>query len=268
MNYNSGEFSCPQCGIKELDDCKIWLSKIEYENNSEKKKWIFYKAKNDCVCCLGCYVCGGEGSCYNSFRECLKCSPCNWQNYICFPFYFLILILYFIFCSIGDICNICCCKYLEYENVKGGHSYSSYSEEKYVLAKNDKELWNECKGFTGEDTSHHEFKCDNCGYKTSYFTGFIPGCSINVNNNTDMPFIDENQNIVVNIISPSINCSITCKLSDKFSFIENLFYNKNPEYRFKNCYFIARGFKLDPDLTLAAQGLQDGEKIMIYSREY
>lgn len=199
MNYNSGEFYCPQCGNKELNGCKIWLSKIEYENNSEKKKWLFYKAKNDCVCCLGCYACGCKGSDYASIRECLKCSPCKWENYVCFPFYLLFLILYFIFCSIGDICNICCCKYLEYEKVQCGSS----NYEKYVLAKNDKELWNECKGFTGND-SKDEFKCENCGYKTLNFIDFIPSYAINVNNNTDMPFIDENQNIVVNIKNPKI----------------------------------------------------------------
>lgn len=262
MNYNSGGFFCPQCGNKEFQGCKTWLSKTEYIYNSPQQKWIIYKDKNDCVCCLGWYFCCDKYSCYKSNRKCIKCSPCEYQNYICFPFYFLFLILYLIFCSIADICNICCCKYLEYEDTYDDR----LSDKRYVLAKNDIEIWKECKGFTSENKySSDVFKCDNCGYATKNFLDFIDSNTVTVNNNTDIPFLDEYQNITVNFTSGSINCPITCKLTDKFSFIENLFYIKNPDYKFQNCYFMAKGSKLNPYLTLAEQGIQNGENIIICS---
>ena len=185
MNYNSGVFSCPQCGSKELEGCKFWLSKTEYVYNSPKTKWIFYNGPNNCVCCLGCYFCCDKESCYPGNRRIMKCSPFQIENYICFPFYLLFVILYAIFCSIGDICNICCCKYLEYEDV-----YENNYSKRYVLAKNNIEVWKECKGFSEDDisSSSKEFKCDNCGYASKNVINFIPINTIKVNNNTDMSF--------------------------------------------------------------------------------
>lgn len=258
MNYNSGVFSCPQCENKELKGCKFWLSKTEYIYNSPKTKWLFYNGTNDCVCCLGWYFCCDKDSCYSSNREILKCSPCKYSNYICFPCYLLFLILYTIFCSIADICNICCCKYLEYENV-----YEGKDSKRYILAKSENEIWKESKGFEEDNSSSEEFKCDNCGYASKNFKNFIPSYTVTINNNTEMGFIDEYQKITVNFISASTNCKIACKLTDKFSFIENLFYIRNPDYRNKNCYFLSKGSQLDPDLTLDIQGIQDGDIIKV-----
>ena len=43
MNINVGSFKCPKCGYKDMFYFEKWTSIDKVENNTIKKKWIFYK---------------------------------------------------------------------------------------------------------------------------------------------------------------------------------------------------------------------------------
>lgn len=281
-DHNSGEFSCPHCGQKEFIGFKKWLSRVEYTtiNNYEtsKTKYIFYKNKNRCSCCLCCFLCcngSDDLTIYSCTVELTKC-----RNYIfdivCFPCYLITMIIYLLFCSIGDLLNLCTCHYLEYEDLYHLPSLENidkkdkkYRDKFYVLAKTDNDLWNYCTGFTEKDWKNYSGKMGcKCGYSSDTFVNFLK--KTNENNETNITIsnsrtkiITEEETIAINFTVAGSSYPIHCKLTDKFSSVKRKFNDKYPEFDNKNCYFLANGLKLNPNLSLAQQGFNYGSNIIV-----
>ena len=60
--------------------------------------------------------------------------------------------------------------------------------------------------------------------------------------------------------------SILCKSTDQFTRIKNIIYEKYPEYKENENYFLFNGEKINEDETLEKNKIKDGSIITIYSR--
>ena len=71
--------------------------------------------------------------------------------------------------------------------------------------------------------------------------------------------------ILVHFISQDqqINTAIRGNKLDDFFKIENELYNKFPNIRDKNCFFLGNGGRIEPQKTLKENGLENGDKLII-----
>lgn len=88
----------------------------------------------------------------------------------------------------------------------------------------------------------------------------------NINEKKINDIIKKEQNTRVFIISvdKKIHYSILCKNTDKFEKIEDLLYNKYPEYKKLENTFILNGNIIDKNKTLEENKIKNGEIIMLY----
>ena len=309
LNYLSGDFTCPGCGYKALNRYTTWLSRTEYIKQSPQTKYIFYKDKNKCACCLCCFLRCNEDkdkSLYTWIVNCMKCKELS-VNVVCFPCYLICIIFYLLICSIGDIFNLCCCRYEEYEDVceysvlkkekeeKEKESKEKEEKEKEekepkeneekepnelnsnndlrILSKSDNQLWTYCKGFS--ETEWKEFqmetKCQNCNYSSDTFMPFIETpkdkeailITVEQRSPKTEERLIEDEKIAINIgLNNSGVYPVICKLSDKFISIEKQFFDKYPELKSKNYYFLGNGEKMKPNETLVSQNIKHGDTIL------
>ena len=72
----------------------------------------------------------------------------------------------------------------------------------------------------------------------------------------------------VNFISQdlSINITIPCSRIDKFSELKEKLYQKYPEARYKNLYFIHNCSLIKESLTIGENDINDGDKIIIIEK--
>ena len=76
--------------------------------------------------------------------------------------------------------------------------------------------------------------------------------------------------ILVHFISQDqqINTAIRGNKLDDFFKIENELYNKFPNIRDKNCFFLGNGGRIEPQKTLKENGLENGDKLIIVYEDY
>ena len=76
--------------------------------------------------------------------------------------------------------------------------------------------------------------------------------------------------ILVHFISQDqqINTAIRGNKLDGFFKIENELYNKFPNIRDKNCFFLGNGGRIEPQKTLKENGLENGDKLIIVYEDY
>ena len=129
------------------------------------------------------------------------------------------------------------------------------------------------------DDDKFKFKCSNCGYSSKY--GIIDFIS---DQKKKKEFLDEylnslkkeqpnvpNDNNILNeilainftSIDSRINFPIPCKKNDKFKIIEQKLYEEYPEYKNKNCYFIANGIVIDRNKTIGENKIKSGDNIIL-----
>ena len=61
-----------------------------------------------------------------------------------------------------------------------------------------------------------------------------------------------------------VDCPIKCKSKQMFWEIENLFYEKFPQYKKNNNYFLAAGNVVGTYKTLEENGIRDGSTILVF----
>ena len=71
--------------------------------------------------------------------------------------------------------------------------------------------------------------------------------------------------IILNTFDQNICCSIICKSTDNFSIIENIFYDKYPDYKMNDNFFIVNGKIIDKMKNLDENNIGDGNIITIKS---
>ena len=99
--------------------------------------------------------------------------------------------------------------------------------------------------------------CSQCYYNPNTFLNFIEdGNAISVN-------ISENIAINIITIDTQIHCPIPCTPNELFSEVINQFYKLYPEYKNKECLFLASGHKLDPTLSLSKNGIKNGVNVIL-----
>ena len=73
------------------------------------------------------------------------------------------------------------------------------------------------------------------------------------------------EKLIVNFVSLDENIlySINCKKTDKFSKIEELLYDKYPNYKNINNYFILKGNQINKDKNLFDNNIKDNDIITL-----
>lgn len=75
---------------------------------------------------------------------------------------------------------------------------------------------------------------------------------------------DENlMSVIFNSVDQKIHCSIICKNTENFSKVEKELYNKYPEYKNKNTYFLANGNTVNKGKTLEFNKIKDNDIITL-----
>ena len=70
--------------------------------------------------------------------------------------------------------------------------------------------------------------------------------------------------IMFNSLNQSISYSLICKNTDVFDKVVNLLYDKYPEYKKYENSFFYNGTKINQQLTIEQNGIEDGGKIILY----
>ena len=83
--------------------------------------------------------------------------------------------------------------------------------------------------------------------------------------NFDVLLKSEGKIFSVNFISldETVHYSVICKNKDKFSKIESMLYDKYPEYKDANKYFVVNGQKIDISKNLDENGIKNGDIIIL-----
>ena len=300
MKIKKGEFKCPKCGSNEINDFKKWISKDEYINNELKTKWIFYKESGKKWTC--CKTCDCDDDDDDSWRQdcedtllcCCCCSQSREPLILIYPCVTIFYIL--IFCWVDFIYYLCCTSE-EYIGVREMKNNENQKASK-------KELFKEIKGATEEEWNYtyKNWKCSNCKYCSRTFYSFIQnsnsyGTTENENDsdNSYRELKDEyekhkevyqvigyyenrlkkqkdiiakaQKDIIAVIISDSeqkFNLPICCKKTDLFVSIEKKIYEEYPEYKNKECYFLAKGQLVEKNLSFEENNIRDKDIIILY----
>ena len=69
--------------------------------------------------------------------------------------------------------------------------------------------------------------------------------------------------IIFQSIDFKINYSIICKNTDRFNMIENILYDKYPEYIEKENYYIANGIKINKNKTIEQNKIKYSDIIIL-----
>lgn len=81
------------------------------------------------------------------------------------------------------------------------------------------------------------------------------------NNSTTNSAISLNLNFTST--DQKINCTIKCKLNDKFCVVEDLLYEKYPEYKDSENFFLVNGNRINKFKTLEENGLKNDDNIIL-----
>jgi len=267
MNINVGCFKCPKCGYKDMFNFKKWTSIDKVENNTIKKKWIFYEEEKKKFYCFvdrcsdfkaiyKCYICSSKrnDSCYTFFHlnPLFRVIGIIFGSII-FGIFMLLLVLFYVLIFFWvDIIYYCCCyrKTLRiYKPSKSKSIFLKYNDIVYDI-KDVYNLWKYKEGNTETEyvSWFKPFICKNCKYKSNTFIPFLDfdivdiadkkkslgnsGIAIDVNQVTN-----EN-NIAINILEPlGGNEAISCKKNDLFSDVLVKFYERAKNFKDKQCFF-------------------------------
>lgn len=235
---------------------------------------IFEKAKCFCIldsplCCPECHEYATCKWCDSSCRK-KYCKGCYiLLRFIFFPFYIILYILLFFW---FDLINYLCCQRNKqyYYNIGG--------QDNSIICSDSKYIWNYIgnKEYT-EDfwifSFKNLFQCSNCKKKHNKFIDYIkkPEEKIVINQQSDTTITESpsENNILENHIAidiqndQNIHHPISCNPDDLFKLIIKKYYQEFPEYRNKKCYFIANGEKLNPNLTMKQNRIEDGAHIIL-----
>ena len=290
MNYESGELICPKCKNNGMDIYTNWISREVYNGKIKKKQWIFYYKTYDCDCeyCFNCncrenwiflfFETQWNVSC-SLLRDFFCCHECSCS---CILFEF-IMIFYFIFyisifwiidlirflfrycskCECDQCCN-CCIRYEYYYNAGRGVQTIDLS-----ICSTINEIWNSVNSdianqeatenfwTDGNKKRKDLFRCSQCYYNPNSFIDFIK-------NSNDIS-VNISENIAVNIytMDNQIHCPIPCNPNDLFKIVIDKFYELYPDYKNKECYFLSSGRKLEPNLSLSQNGVNNGVNILL-----
>ena len=116
-----------------------------------------------------------------------------------------------------------------------------------------------------------ETKCQNCNYSSDTFMPFIETpkdkeailITVEQRSPKTEERLIEDEKIAINIgLNNSGVYPVICKLSDKFISIEKQFFDKYPELKSKNYYFLGNGEKMKPNETLVSQNIKHGDTIL------
>ena len=256
MNVNKGDFLCPKCNnnvitcglfLFSYKSFRKWLCKVEYINGNSERFFVIYDKEKKTYGSLMC--------CYSDLT----------------------------YCNVLDL----------YYKKNLGKYYPHYEVLDEV---DDKKIWIYKRPFyildfikkiitNKMDEEKFKFKCSSCGYSSSKngIIDFISDQKIKKQflveigefddklkkEKSNFPYNDNgngnNEVLAINFtsIDSRINFPIPCKKEDKFYIIEQKLYEEFPEYKNKNCYFMAKGIVIDRNKTIRENKIKSGDIILL-----
>ena len=288
MNYESGEFICPQCKNNGIGKYTNWISREVFDGKVKIKQWIFYYKTNNCGCCFGCncreiwiflfFEREWDGSCVwlEDFFCCDSCKSFLFGFVLIF-YFILYISLFWIIDLIRFLFRYCCkckCKSDQCCNCCIGYQYhcnTGRREQTFYLSicSTIEEIWKNVNSYITNKmatenfwTEYNEynkslFTCSQCYYNPNTFFDFIK-------NNNDIS-VNITENIAINIITldNQIHCPIPCNPNDLLKIVIDKFYKLYPDYKNKKCLFLSSGKNLDPNLSLSENGVKNGVNILL-----
>ena len=279
MEYDSGEFICPNCKNKRMSIYTNWILNKTYFDKYEIKVLILYyksKSKSYLKCKCECikfpfeivFCCLYNNSYHWIFRLLfliIAGFPLIYAYISLYPLLLLLINLcnsfiqlFLYICKKIDLCmkNDYTCLYFDYEEY-------SFKEKVLNELKDENFIWKDLFGTKEQDLIEYGkeyFTCNYCNWKEGTFLNFIPQST---RDNLDKKYITNKNNEINNIRSESVlltsnisilftkpdqsfNYFLSCNLNDKFTSIENLLYQNFPNLRKKKKinYFLCNGIRI------------------------
>ena len=274
MSYDSGEFMCPKCKIKRMGVYTNWILNKEYFDNYGLKVWIFFYKKNERECygwfgffcpLIFAFICDDEDNLDNLFLKWFCYIISSLLNILCSAVY---LIIYLLVIMWIDIC-ISLCKKKDYICLYFNYKKYLFEKKNFLQGKSANIILENCFGTKEQDLLEYGknfFICDDCGKKEDSFYNFIPKekrdnlakkystNDINEINSLQTEIkvlvnssnLSNTSNISIVFIKPdqSFHCFLPCSIKDTFISIEKKLYQKFPDLKNENNYFLCNGIKI------------------------
>ena len=277
MSYDSGEFICPKCKSKRMGVYTNWILNKEYFDKYGLKVWIFYYKKSERKCygwygffcpLIFAFGCDKKDKLNNPFFKWFCYIICSLLTILFSAVY---LIMYLPVLIWLDICISLCmekvytCLYFNYKKYL-------FDKKNFRQRKRANNILEECFGIKEQDLLEYGknfFICHDCGKKEDSFYNFIPKekrdnlakkystndineinslqTEIKVFINTSNTSNSSNtSNISIVFIKPdqSFHCFLSCSIKDTFISIEKELYQKFPDLKNENNYFLCNGIKI------------------------
>ena len=274
MSYDSGEFICPKCKSKRMGVYTNWILNKEYFDKYGLKVWIFYYKKSERKCygwhgffcpLIFAFCFDKKDKLNNPFFKWFCYIICSLLNLLFSAVYLIMYLLVLIWL---DICISLCmekvytCLYFNYK--KYLFDKKNFSQRKRANINLKK-----CFGTKEQDLLEYGknfFICDDCGKKEDSFYNFIPKSKRDnlakkypTNDIIETNSLQTETNIFVNssnssnssnisimFITPdqSFHCFLSCSIKDTFISIEKELYQKFPDLKNENNYFLCNGIKI------------------------
>ena len=280
MKIESGKFQCRKCKKKFMFTYESWMNRNYYHNNIPQKHWIFYTKKTETIKSRK-----WECLCKNLFKlypeKCKKLKN-DTIGIIIFVlgaiFYYAILgALYIaIFFWIDLI------RFIISKKTRNNYIYTYFDNrrivDKNIICDSSQNIYNIYKGIPENVMNMfgiNIFKCLHCNWRSNTFSDFIPkpepeeptyeeniNTTVNINNANNNLNLNENF-IAVNFFVNGETIPLFCNKNEKFSALVKQFYRKYPQYKNKNCYFLAGGSMVNLNKTIFENRIIDGQTIVV-----
>ena len=282
MKIESGKFQCRECKKKFMFTYESWMNSNYYHNNIPQKHWIFYTKKTETIKSRK-----WECLCKNLFKlypeKCKKLK----NDASCFIIFILGAIFYYAILGalyIAIFFWIDLIRFIISKKTRNNYIYT-YLDNRRIVDKNivcdsSQNIYNIYKGIPENVMNMfgiNLFKCLHCHWrsKTNTFSDFIqkpepeePTYEENINTIANINNANNNLNLNENFIAVNFfvngeTIPLFCNKNEKFSALVKQFYRKYPQYKNKNCYFLAGGSMVNLNKTIFENRIIDGQTILV-----
>ena len=282
MKIESGKFQCRECKKKFMFTYESWMNSNYYHNNIPQKHWIFYTKKTETIKSRK-----WECLCKNLFK--LYPEKCKKLKNDAFCFIIFILGAIFYYAILGALYIaiffwIDLIRFIISKKTRNNYIYT-YLDNRRIVDKNivcdsSQNIYNIYKGIPENVMNMfgiNLFKCLHCHWrsKTNTFSDFIqkpepeePTYEENINTIANINNANNNLNLNENFIAVNFfvngeTIPLFCNKNEKFSALVKQFYRKYPQYKNKNCYFLAGGSMVNLNKTIFENRIIDGQTILV-----
>lgn len=282
MKIESGKFQCRECKERFMFTYESWMNRNYYHNNIPQKHWIFYTKKTETIKSRK-----WECLCKDLFKlypeKCKKGlnDPITTIIFL-FGAFFYYLILGVLYITIFFWIDLI--RFIISKKTRTNYIYTYFDNgriiDKNIICDSAQNIYNIYKGIPENAMNMYGrnlFKCLHCNWRPNTFSDFISkpeaeettneenaNTTVNINNTNNNLNLNLNENIIaVNFFVNGETIPLICNKNEKFSSLVKNFYRKYPQYKNKNCYFLASGSMVNLNKTILENRIIDGQTILV-----